>query len=264
MDKPREVVRVAALGDIHAGKGGKGSLHPLMEQLAEAADVVALCGDLTDHGLPEEADVLVQELSPLKKIPIVGVLGNHDFESGKQDLVNKTLCDAGIAMLDGEAHVVRGVGFAGIKGFCGGFGRATLSAFGEPDVKDFVKAALKEVMKLEAALARLKALRRIVLMHYSPIQQTVEGEPKEIWAFLGCSRLEEPVNRYQVTAVVHGHAHRGAPEGHTSTGVPVYNVAVPVMRASYPDRPSFRVINVPVEEQREEAVMAGAVETELR
>ena len=180
---------------------------------------------------------------------MLAVLGNHDYESGHTDEVRHILSDAGILFLDGDAREVNGLGFVGIKGFGGGFGRGTLGAFGEPAIKHFVKEAIDEAMKLESGLSRLNTPHRLVVMHYSPIRATVEGEPPEIFPFLGSSRLEEPLNRFGVTAVVHGHAHRGAPEGATSAGVPVYNVSMQVMRHSYPDRPPFRLLNVPVGRQ---------------
>lgn len=244
--EPGKPVRVAAVGDLHCGAGSRGVLQPLLAQISAAADILVLCGDLTNHGLAEEAKVLAQELSAAAKLPVLAVLGNHDFEAGQANEINKVLTDAGVRMLDGEAEEICGVGFAGVKGFCGGFGRGTLSAFGEPAVKDFVQAAVDEAMKLEKALQQLRTPRKLAVLHYSPVKDTVEGEPIEIFPWLGCSRLEEPLNRYHVTAAVHGHAHKGSPEGHTSTGVPVYNVAQHVMRKAYPDHPPFRLLNVPV------------------
>src|SRR5688572_2401362 len=227
-DISRRMVRVAAVGDTHCAKASQGAFHPLFARVAESADVLLLCGDLTDHGLPEEAHALAKELSAAgaggAKLPTLAVLGNHDFESGNADEVRRILAEVGVTVLDGDAVEVAGVGFAGVKGFGGGFGRGTLSAFGEPVMKSFVQEAMQEVMKLEAALSRLSAPQRIAVLHYAPVRSTVEGEPVEIFPWLGCGRLEEPLNRYQVTAVVHGHAHRGAAEGRTSGGVPVYNV----------------------------------------
>lgn len=241
-----EVVRIAAVGDVHCPAAGRGTLAPLFQRIAEAADVFVLCGDLTDYGLPEEAHVLAGELSAAK-IPTLAVLGNHDFETGNQDEVRKILeQQAGVMFLDGDAREVRGIGFAGAKGFGGGFGRATLGAWGEPAVKAFVQEAIDESLKLEAALARLRTPRRIAVLHYSPIRATVENEPVEIFPWLGCSRLEEPINRYPVAAVVHGHAHKGSPEGRTSAGIPVYNVSLPLMRSAYPGNPPFRLLEVPV------------------
>jgi Icc-related predicted phosphoesterase len=141
------------------------------------------------------------------------------------------------------------VGFAGVKGFAGGFGRGALGPWGEPVIKAFVQEALNEALKLESALARLKTKHRIAVLHYAPIRETVEGEPVDILPWLGSSRLEEPLARFEVSAVVHGHAHKGAPEGRTATGIPVYNVAVQVLKASYPDRPTFRIIEVPRERE---------------
>ncbi len=177
---------------------------------------------------------------------MVGVLGNHDFESGKQEEVRNILMAAGVAMLDGEACEIRGVGFAGVKGFAGGFGRGALGPLGENAVKDFVREAVNEALKLEAALARLRTPHRIGVLHYAPIRETVAGEPLEIYAYLGSSRLSEPLYRYKATAVFHGHAHGGAPEGKIGDAIPVYNVALPLLQRHFPDRPPYRVIEVNV------------------
>jgi Icc-related predicted phosphoesterase len=222
-------------------------LQPLFAQINDSTDVLVITGDLTDYGLAEEAKVLARDLTTSVAIPVVAVLGNHDFESGEQDEVRRILVDAGVHMLDGDAIEIHGVGFAGVKGFVGGFGRGSLGPWGEPVIKLFVQEALNEALKLESALARLKTTHRIAVLHYSPIRETVEGEPIDILPWLGSSRLEEPLDRFEVSAVVHGHAHRGAPEGKTATGIPVYNVALQVLKASYPDRPPFRIIEVPRE-----------------
>jgi Icc-related predicted phosphoesterase len=244
MIKPTDgVVRVAALSDIHYSKTSAGAMAPLFSEIAEAADVLLLGGDLTDYGAPEEARVLAKDLAQVK-IPVVAVLGNHDFEGDQQDEIVRILSDVGVHMLDGDAWEFRGVGFAGIRGFCGGFGRGALGPWGEKIIKAFVHEAVEEALKLEAALARLETPHRIVLMHYAPIRETVEGEPLEIFPFLGSSRLEDPLSRFQVTAVFHGHAHKGAPEGKTQTGIPVFNVAHAVLKQNYPDRPAFRVFEV--------------------
>lgn len=245
MPQPESVVRVAAIGDLHCSKTSAGTLQPLFARASEFADVLVLCGDLTDYGTAEEAQVLVRELAAGVKLPTVAVLGNHDFESGRQDEVRRILMDAGIIMLDGEAVEIRGIGFAGAKGFAGGFGRGTLGAWGEQAVKLFVQESIDEAMKLESALARLRTERRVAVLHYAPIRGTVENEPVEIFPYLGCSRLEDPIDRYPVTAVVHGHAHNGAPEGRTRGGVPVYNVSLPLMRKTFPGRPPFRILEVP-------------------
>jgi Icc-related predicted phosphoesterase len=246
MENGRNVTRVAALGDLHATEASHGVFQPLFSQIAESADVMVLCGDLTDHGLIPQAQTLAKELSTAAhKIPTVAVLGNHDYESGHAAEVRQLMVDAGVTILDGDACEVRGIGFAGVKGFGGGFGRGTLSAFGEPAVKAFVHECIEESLKLETALQRLRTPHRIAVLHYAPVRDTVEGEPCEIYPYLGCSRLEEPLNRFQVTAAVHGHAHRGAPEGKTSAGVPVYNVSLPIMRAKYPGKPPFRLLTLP-------------------
>src|SRR5438067_1195540 len=241
-----ELVRVAAVGDVHCTKTSEGALQPLFGQMAECADIVALAGDLVDYGLAEEAHVLARELSVLTKanVPVVAVLGNHDFEGGQPDTVKQILCEAGITILDGDAVEIKGVGFAGVKGFCGGFGRRALEPWGEPAIKAFVREALDEALKLESALARLRTTNRLALLHYSPIEATVEGEPLEIYPFLGSSRLEDPINRYEVDAVLHGHAHHGTPEGRTSTHIPVYNVSMSLLRRHYPDRPAFRILEL--------------------
>jgi Icc-related predicted phosphoesterase len=247
MTKTPGRVRVAAVADLHFGRAGTGPpLRTLFADVVEQADVLALCGDLTDTGEPEDARSLVRALSPAT-IPTVAVLGNHDCQSGKMEEVTRILSEAGVHVLDGSSFEVYGVGFAGVKGFAGGFGRRALGPWGEEVVKLFVQEALNEALKLETALARLRNGPRIVLMHYSPIEGTVEGEPKEIYPYLGSSRLEEPLTRYPVDAVFHGHAHHGAAEGRTRTGVPVYNVSMHLMQREHPDGPLFRFLDVPVD-----------------
>jgi Icc-related predicted phosphoesterase len=240
----KNVVRIAAVGDLHYGRNAvQGSLQRLFNQIAESADILVLVGDLTDYGLPDEARALAREMTSAVKIPSVAVLGNHDFESGQQDEVRKILSDAGVTVLDGDSTEIHGIGFAGVKGFAGGFGRRALGPWGEEIIKQFVHEAVNEALKLESALARLRTERLVAILHYAPVQSTVEGEPMEIYPFLGCSRLEEPINRFPVTAVFHGHAHHGAAEGRTSKNVPVYNVSASLMREVFPERP-FRVLEV--------------------
>jgi Icc-related predicted phosphoesterase len=248
-----DTIRIAAMSDIHYSRTSQGLMQGVFSQVTERADVLILAGDLTDYGLADEARVLARDLTTLVKIPIVGVLGNHDYESGEEDQVRDILVDAGVHMLDGDAAELHGVGFAGVKGFAGGFGRGALGPWGEQAIKQFVQEALNEALKLESALARLKTTHRIAVLHYAPIRDPVEGEPVEIHPWLGSSRLEEPLTRFQVSAVVHGHAHKGSPEGKTSGGIPVYNVAVPVLTAAYPDRPPYRLIEVPRERPPEDA-----------
>jgi Icc-related predicted phosphoesterase len=174
----------------------------------------------------------------------LAVLGNHDYESGHEQEVTRVLVDAGVKVLCGETAEVLGVGFVGTKGFAGGFGSYTLGHWGEPSIKRFVQDALDETLRLEAGLARLRTEHKVVILHYSPIRGTVEGEPLEIMAFLGCGRLEEPLLRYPVDAVFHGHAHRGSLQGETSKGTPVYNVALPLLRRSFPEQAPFRIIEL--------------------
>jgi Icc-related predicted phosphoesterase len=253
--KEKQTMRLAAVGDLHVKKTSQGQLQPLLASVNERADVLLLCGDLTDYGLAEEAVILARELNAVVRIPIVAVLGNHDFESGQQDEVCRILTQAGVNVLNGEAFEVQGVGIAGAKGFSGGFGRATLGAWGEPATKRFVQEAIDEAIKLEGALARLRTQRRVALLHYSPIRATVENEPLEIMSYLGTSRLEEPINRYPVDVVFHGHAHHGSLEGRTTTGIPVYNVAMPLLLQHFPDRPPFRVIELAVSPARETSIL---------
>jgi Icc-related predicted phosphoesterase len=244
----KEHLRIAAIADLHVKKTGQASLQPLFAAASEQADVLLLCGDLTDYGQVEEAKILAKDITAFLRIPSIGVLGNHDFESGKADEVVKIIAGAGVTMLDGGSHEIEGVGFAGIKGFGGGFGRRQLNAWGEEIIKKFVHETIEEALKLEMALARLRTPQKIAVLHYAPIHATVDGEPPEINPFLGSSRLEEPIDRYRCNAVFHGHAHRGSLEGRTKGNVPVYNVAMPLLAANYEDRQPFRVIEVPVGE----------------
>ncbi len=242
-------LRIAATGDLHYTKNPPPApvIQELFAQVGHHADVLLLCGDLTDRGHPEEAHLLAKAIAGTVKVPVVAVLGNHDFEAGHPEEVKSILSDSGIVVLDGAAQVVEGVGFAGIKGFAGGFGKRALGPWGEPIIKDFVREAVDEALKLESALARLRRVPRVAVLHYSPIQETVEGEPCEIYPFLGCSRLEEPLSRYPVTAVFHGHAHRGRPEGKTAAGAPVYNVAMGVLQRTFPGQLPFRMVEIPLE-----------------
>jgi Icc-related predicted phosphoesterase len=244
----KDTLRIAAVADLHVKKTGQPSLQPLFAAASSEADVLLLCGDLTDYGLVEEAKILAKELTTSLRIPAIGVLGNHDFESGKSEDVVRIMTDAGVTMLDGGAHEIEGVGFAGIKGFGGGFGRRQLNAWGEEIIKKFVHEAIEEALKLEMALARLRTPQKIAVLHYAPIHATCAGEPADINPFLGSSRLEEPIDRYRCTAVFHGHAHRGSLEGRTKGNIPVYNVAMALLNAKFGDRPPLRILEVPVGE----------------
>lgn len=239
---PARRMRVAAVGDLHVGEASERAHRELFERVADDADVLCLCGDLTNYGKTGEVDRLLEDLK-LCKIPMVGVLGNHEHECGQPDHVAKMLCDAGVKMLDGQAYEIDGVGFAGGKGFVGGFGRYMLSSFGEDSIKRFVQEAVEDANLIENSIRMLRTERSVVLLHYSPVVDTVMGEPPEIHAFLGSSRLGETIDRYDnVSLVVHGHAHRGGAEGRTNKGVPVYNVALPVLR-TLGDTP-YRVFEV--------------------
>jgi Icc-related predicted phosphoesterase len=242
----KDVIRIAALGDTHVPKAGHAGLQPALAAATAGADVLVLAGDITDYGLPEEARIVASALQQIVKIPVVAVLGNHDFESGHQDEVKKILMDTGVIVLDGDAQEVAGVGFAGVKGFAGGFGPRALGPWGEPAIKSFVHEAVNEALKLESTLARLRTPQRVAVLHYAPILGTVSGEPPEIYPFLGSSRLEDPLNRYPVSAVFHGHAHRGSLEGRTREGSPVYNVAMPLLVRLFPDQPGIRIIELPM------------------
>lgn len=242
------MVRIAAVGDVHCNRSLHGLVQALCAEVAQNTDILLLCGDLIDYGLPEEAAIVAKELSSLK-IPILAVLGNHEFECGKQAEVRCLLTEAGVVVLDGESYEINGIGFAGVKGFAGGFGeRAALQPWGEEPIKQFVHEALAEALKLESALAKLRIIQRIVLLHYAPIQATVVGEPVELYPFLESSRLEEPLNRYPVSAVFHGHAHHGSVEGRTKGDVPVYNVAMRLL--TFPERTPYRIVELPASDNK--------------
>jgi Icc-related predicted phosphoesterase len=224
-------IRIAALGDIHFDGRSVGSLREAFADIDRNADVLVLCGDLTTHGKAEQAEALIGELAGVE-IPIVCVLGNHDFEGGAEDRIAEILEGRGIHVLDGEHVVIEGVGFAGAKGFAGGFGRGALAPFGEPIIKAFAQAAIDEAIKIENAMRNLATETRVVVLHFAPIVDTVQGEPEYILPFLGSSRLAQPIDALGADVVFHGHAHHGSLEGRTATGIPVYNVAQPLLRES--------------------------------
>jgi Icc-related predicted phosphoesterase len=219
------VMKVAALGDLHVKEDHSAPYRELFAEISKAADVLVLTGDLTDLGKPREAEILVEDLRACA-IPVVAVLGNHDYESGCAEEIAKIIRNAGVRLLDGQAVELDGVGFVGVKGFVGGFGRRMLGSFGEPAIKAMVAESMNEAMRLENAMRTVRTKRAVVVLHYAPVQETVEGEPLEIFPFLGSSRLAETIDRFQVSAVVHGHAHRGKYEGRTPAGARVYNVAM--------------------------------------
>lgn len=223
-------LRVAAIGDVHASATAKGRWQDTLTEISTRADVLCLCGDLTNHGTVAEAQSLADDLRGCK-VPVLAVLGNHDHQCGCAPEVVRTLCDVGVRFLEDEVHEVAGVGFAGVKGFGGGFDDQMLDAFGEPAVKSFVQEVLDEALRLEHALKTLETERRVVVLHYAPVAATVAGEPPAIFPFLGCSRLAETIDRFEgIAAILHGHAHHGTYEGRTRRGFPVFNVAAPVTK----------------------------------
>jgi Icc-related predicted phosphoesterase len=244
MSAASKTLRIAATGDLHYTRTSKGQLQTLFAEASKAADVLLLCGDLTDYGHAEEAHVLAEDIKNHAKIPVLAVLGNHDFETGHVDEVSRIIEDAGVKLLEGECAEIGGVGFAGVCGFGGGFGRWMLNAWGEPLIKEFAQEGVNQAMKLERALARLQTPKRIVITHYAPIKETVEGENPEVFAFLGSSRLEGPLNRFNVALAFHGHAHNGSPEGRTSAEIPVYNVSLPILKRTQPDHPWFKLVKI--------------------
>ncbi len=244
MNDSSKPLRIAAAADIHYTRTSKGQCGPLFTEASNGADVLLLCGDLTDYGHAEEAEVLADDIRSFCKVPILAVLGNHDFETGHVEEITKVLEGAGVKILEGDCVEIGGVGFAGVCGFGGGFGRYMLNAWGEPLIKDFAHEGVNQAMKLERALARLDTTKRVVMTHYAPLRETVEGENPEIFPFLGSTRLEGPINRFNAAMAFHGHAHNGKHEGRTSAGVPVYNVSMAILKRVQPDRPWFRLVEV--------------------
>ena len=222
-----ETTVVAALADLHVTDGGDISYRELFSEISGKADVLALAGDLTDLGKPRQAEQLAADLRSCS-IPVVAVLGNHDYECGAVEEVSAIIRQAGVHLLEGQHVEIHGLGIAGVKGFAGGFGRHMLGSFGEPAIKAMVAESVEEAMRLENAMRQIRSKRALVLLHYSPVVETVVGEPLEIYPFLGSSRLAETIDRFAVSAVVHGHAHRGAYEGRTPGGAAVFNVAAHV------------------------------------
>jgi Icc-related predicted phosphoesterase len=221
---PPAALRVAALGDLHVTADRTGDFRALFGEISRRADVMVLTGDLTNLGKVREAELLAEDLRACS-IPVVGVLGNHDYESGAVEEVTAILKSTGMHLLNGTWVEIGGVGFVGVKGFPGGFGRRMLGSFGEPAMKAFVAESVREALLLENAMRHVSAERAVVVLHYSPILGTVVGEPEEIYPFLGSSRLAETIDRFKVKLVLHGHAHRGSYASETPGGIPVFNVA---------------------------------------
>lgn len=236
-------IKIAAVGDLHVRESDHGTWVEFFKTVSKEADILLLCGDITDTGHMVEAENFCEDLKACT-IPVVGVLGNHDYERGNQKAIKKMLERENVYILDGESVVINNIGFAGVKGFGGGFDRYMLSMFGEGMIKEYVQEAVDDALRLDRALVRLDSefgdLKKIVLLHYSPIQATVVGEPEQIFPFLGCSRLAEPINRRDgVLAAFHGHAHAGTLEGTTSKGVKVYNVSKAILQKSGYKIPAF-------------------------
>jgi Icc-related predicted phosphoesterase len=232
-DPPDGKLRVAAIGDLHVMEDSVAPYRELFTEISASADVLVLCGDLTNFGKTREAEILADDIRSCT-IPVVGVLGNHDYECGQPEKVCEILHSAGMKVLDEQAVEIEGVGFAGVKGFLGGFGRGELAPFGEPIVKAVVDEVMNEARKLENQLRTLRTDRSVAVLHYSPILATIEGEPSSIFQYLGSQRLCEPIDRFDhVKAVVHGHAHHGTYEGRTPLGRPVYNVAQFVLKPKF-------------------------------
>jgi len=226
-------MRIAATADLHFSPQSYAKLKDQFERVREEADVLVLAGDLTNYGRPNEMEPLLNVLLRLR-IPTIAVLGNHDYESSKEEVLFQMMVEAGIKVLDGTAYERDGVGFAGTKGFVGGFGREMLTGFGEREIKQFVQASIDEALKLERAMAQLRTNKRMVVLHYSPVVDTVEGEAREIYPFMGTSRLGEVVDRHGANLVVHGHAHHGKMDGRTPAGIAVHNVAISRLQSQEP------------------------------
>jgi Icc-related predicted phosphoesterase len=235
-------MRIAATADLHFSPQSYDRIREQMQRIRDEADVLVIAGDLTNFGKIEEMTSLLNALVRIR-VPIVTVLGNHDYESGMQEELIKMMTAEGIKVLDGSSYERDGIGFAGTKGFYGGFGRGALTAFGEPEVKQFVQAGLSEALKLERALSQVRAEKRVVVTHYSPVRETVEGEPMEIYPFLGSSRLSEVIDRFGAVMAIHGHAHHGTGVGKTTGGIPVYNCALNLCSAMDGGLP-YRVLDV--------------------
>ncbi len=223
--------RVAAVGDIHIKETDKGKWAGMFSDLAAKADVLLICGDITDTGKKEEAEVVLNELKSCS-IPVVGVLGNHDHQSGQPEEVAEIL-RKGMHVLDGDSVIIGSVGFAGVKGFSGGFDRYRMPAYGEEINKVFVQEVINEADKLDRALLQLEEqdtdIKKVAVLHYAPVEETIIGEPVRIFSFLGSSYLKDPLEKRNVEVAFHGHAHAGTLKGITPKGIPVYNVSVPVL-----------------------------------
>jgi len=227
------MIRIAATADLHSGDKPRKEVAEACAEAAALADVLLLCGDLTRRGRASQAQTLLAELEEVK-VPIVAVLGNHDFHSGEQEAIAATLREAGITVLDGDfaTRTVDGarVSICGAKGFCGGFGIRALPDFGEPSMRRLYAEMIEEGVKLEAALRSADGDIKVAVTHYAPISATLQGEDQQIWPFLGSSRLAEAIDAGGADVAFHGHSHYGVDRGTTPEGVPVHNVSMPVIK----------------------------------
>ncbi len=223
-------MRIAAIADIHYRVNSAGKMRQFVGQIEGEADILVMAGDFTDTGLASEMEVLIKDLTQIR-VPMVAVLGNHDYESDKEELLKKMMRDSGILLLDGGAVCeFGGVGFVGTKGFCGGFGSTLIQPFGESGLKTFIQESIDEAVRLENSVTKLDCKHKVGVLHYAPIKETLAGESPELFPFLGTSRLANALDRHGLNLIVHGHAHHGSPQGKTPGGIPVYNVSAPVLQ----------------------------------
>jgi Icc-related predicted phosphoesterase len=245
-DDTTACLRIAAVGDVHSGPDLRGRYSAALERLADEADVLLVAGDLTQHGRVDEAEVFAEDFS-VSGVPVVVVLGNHDYHSDEDVEIRKLLEQYDITVLDGEHTVVRTscgtVGIAGTKGFCLGFSGRQAANFGEPEMKAFTRHGIESADRLRAAFDGLEADVRVALTHFAPVPDTLVGEPPEIWSFLGNYLLGEVIDEVGADLAIHGHAHAGTEKGQTEDGIPVRNVAQPVIRNAY------RIYELPVRQQ---------------
>ncbi|MBX9151809.1 metallophosphoesterase [Rhodococcus qingshengii] len=229
-------MRIAAVGDIHLGVDSRGEMRPALEKVSIHADVLLLAGDLTRHGGAEEAEVVADEFGELD-VPVIAVLGNHDYHSDAVEDVTAVLVGRGITVLEGQSVTMdidgQTLGIAGTKGFGGGFAGKCASVFGEPQMKNFAGHTVEVADRFRSTVSELEADVRIALLHYSPVSDTLHGEPPEIYPFLGSYLLGEPIDEFHLDLALHGHAHAGCERGTTPGGVRVRNVAQPVIRSAY-------------------------------
>lgn len=254
-------MRLAAVADIHLKSEDHEKNVSAFSTVNDLADVLVIAGDFTNHGLPDEMRGVLAVLEHVH-IPIIGVLGNHDHESEHQDELAGMLRVAGIHVLDGHCFEVDGVGFAGTKGFAGGFSPYELMPFGEGGIKNFVEIAEREAIKLDYGLEQLRTTTKVAITHYAPIKETVVGEPEPIFPFLGSSRLQRALDKHKPVLAVHGHAHRGCFSGETKGGVRVHNVALQILRERGEQHP-FTIFNVAagvaMDQQHVPEQMAGRI-----